>query len=215
MRKLLLVMVLAGCMDAADAESEDGQDDSFVADGKADGGGIAEGSPEAVGVLAVVNDGTIDLRVDVKLAKSAATHIAAHTAKFTTLTELDAVPYVGSVAFGKLLTYAKAHGLVVGGTVKIGHGILLDCNTSLGPDQQVTVIGDGTKLTLRELTTSGSQEDKALTVAAWSAGKLTLRSDEFGTRSTLTKEAGGWVMRSSGGGVNEIGDADCWVDKSP
>jgi hypothetical protein len=211
MRTLLLMMALAGCMDAADAE--DGQDDSFVADGKADGGGIAEGSPEAIGVLAVVNDSTIDLRVDVKLAKSAATHIAAHPAKFTTLTELDAVPYVGSVAFGKLLSYAKAHGLVTG--VKIGHGILLDCNTSLGPDQQVTVIGDGTKLTLRELTTSGSQEDKALTVAAWSAGKLTLRSDEFGTKSTLTKEDGGWVMRSSGGGVNEIGDADCWVDKSP
>jgi len=214
MRTYLLCAVLAvGCVDTG--EPEDGRDDSFLVDGKADTGGIDEGSPEAAGVLAVANGLTkTKLHDDVGLSTSAATNIAAHTGTFATLAELDDVPYVGSVAFHKLLIYAKANGFVSGGTTTVGHGTLLDCNTSVGPDQQVTVIGNGTTLTLRELTTSGSQQDRNLSVAEWSSKKLSLRSDGFGSKSVLAKSGGTWSLSSTGGGINEFADADCWTDKS-
>ncbi|HTL36042.1 MAG TPA: hypothetical protein VL326_23085 [Kofleriaceae bacterium] len=193
--------------------ASDGRDDSFLAGGKTDSG-ISEGSPEAVGVLAVVNGLSEDqLRDDVGLSDSAATNIAAHTAKFTTLAELDAVPYVGAVAFRNLLEYARANGYV-DSAPSVGHGTLLDCNTPVGPDQQVTVIGDGTSLTLRELTTSGAQVSRSLSLHEWASNSLHLR-DDFGSKTTMTKSSDGWVVRSSGGGFSEVGDADCWVDKSP
>lgn len=92
--------------------------------------------------------------------------------------------------------------------------ILLDCNTSLGPDQQVTVLDDG-ELTLRELTTSGSQVERALDLAEWESGVLRLRDDGFGSVATLTKDNGDWFLSSTGGGFNEFGFADCFVDESP
>ncbi len=113
-----LLCSLAACM----ANPGDDRDDRFVSDGKADGA-IAEGSPEALGVLAVVNTLSTDaLDDDVELDNRAAKNITSHrdgaTASasdddpFDTLAELDAVPYVGPVAFGKLLDYARAHGFV-------------------------------------------------------------------------------------------------------
>ncbi len=219
------LVLLASCVTQ---EAEDGRDDSFVSNGKADTDGIADGSPTAVAVLGLVNQRTeAQLHDDVGLASKAAKNIAAHVRgadhkagtaddqTFATLAELHAVPYVGSIAFRKLVAYAQATGLVPV-DVKVGKGILLDCNTSFGPDQQVTVIGDGTTLTLRELTSRGSQEDHPLTTAAWASHTLTLHDDDgFGAKTTLTKEDGAWVARTSGGGVNEVGDADCWVDTSP
>ena len=203
--QLLLCLSLIGCVDGAD--DGDARDDSFITDGKADVNGIEEGSPTAVAVLSLVNHSTeTQLRNDVGLSSKAAKNIAAH-GDVQTLAELDDIPYVGSIAFHKLVAYA-------GGGTQVGTGTLLDCNTSLGPDQQVTVIGDGTKLTLRELTTSGSQVSRTLSTADWASHKLRLRNDGFGSTATLTKEAGDWMMRSTGGGFNEIGLADCWVDKS-
>ena len=210
-----LILVATGCVAAAPS---DGSDDTFVTNGKTDTGGISEGSPEATGVLAVVDALSEDrLRSDVGLADEAASHIAAHGASFQSLAELDAVPYVGPIAFGKLLVYAKANGYVDGstsGTPTVGTGTLLDCNTPVGPDQQVTVIGDGTNLRLRELTTSGGQVERALGLQEWAAHALKLR-DDSGSQATLTKESGDWITRSFGGGDNELGNADCWVDKSP
>jgi hypothetical protein len=163
-------------------------------------------------VISVVNHSTeTQLRDDVGLSSNAAENIAAH-GEVQTLAELDDIPYVGSIAFHKLIAYAQANGLIEAGP-QVGTGILLDCNTSLGPDQQVTVIGDGTKLTLRELTTSGSQVDRTLALAEWTNHKINLR-DDLGSMTTLTKESGDWIARSTGGGFNEVGVADCWVDKS-
>jgi hypothetical protein len=214
MRSILLCLVLgAAC---ASSPPSDGRDDTFLAGGKTDSG-ISEGSPEAAGVLAVVNSLSEDqLRDDVGLSDRAASHIAAHGPTFTTLAELDAVPYVGSIAFDKLLAYARANGYIEGGgsSTTVGHGTLLDCNTPVGPDQQVTVIGNGSTLKLRELTTSGAQEDRSLSVEEWSSGTLHLR-DDFGSHTTLSKASGSWVVHESGGGVSDTGDADCWVDKSP
>jgi hypothetical protein len=51
----------------------DGIDDSFLADGKADDLGIQEGSPEALGVLAVANEVSLaTLREDVGLSRPTA-----------------------------------------------------------------------------------------------------------------------------------------------
>lgn len=213
MRSTLLFLVLGAACVATPAT--DGRDDTFLSDGKTDNGGISEGSPEAAGVLAVANGLSEDqLKSDVGLSDNAASHIAAG-GPYSTLADLDAVPYVGSIAFGKLLAYARANGYVDGSSsTSVGHGTLLDCNTPVGPDQQVTVIGDGTSLKLRELTTSGAQIDRALSVSEWQSLTLHLR-DDFGSHATLTKESGGWVTRSFGGGFNEVGDADCWTDKSP
>jgi hypothetical protein len=109
-----------GCV--ANAPVEDGRDDSFTSDAKADTGGIVDGSPEAQQVLALVNRATRELLdVEVGLAEDAAKNIAAYRLGddelpdtlddelFDTLVELDAVPFVGPVAFGKLLAFAQGH----------------------------------------------------------------------------------------------------------
>ncbi len=206
---VLLVAMAAGCLEDSNTDAEDSVDDSFTTDGKADGT-IAEGSPTALAVLAIVNTKTEDELVgDVGLAKKVAHGIATHGSSFATLAELDAIPYVGKTVFAKLVAYAKSNG-----PVTLPKGKLLDCNTSLGPDQQVTVKSDGASLTLEELTSSGSFQDRPLSISEWTSKKLKLRSDEFGTKSYLTKSGGDWVLNSSGGGVSETGIADCWVDKS-
>ena len=91
-----------------------------------------------------------------------------------------------------------------------GSATLLDCNTSLGPDQQVTVMDDGSQLHLVELTTSGAQVERDLSDSEWASQTLRLRAD-WGSTSTLSKEDGDWVVRSDSG---DFGIADCWVDKS-
>jgi len=207
--QLLLCLSLLGCVDRAD--NGDARDDRFITDGKSDVNGVEEGSPTALAVISVVNHSTeAQLHDDVGLSANAAANIAEHGA-VQTLAELDDIPYVRAIAFHKLIAYAKATGLI--DDSHVGTGTLLDCNTSLGPDQQVTVIGDGTKLTLRELTTSGSEVSRTLSTSEWTSHTLHLR-DDFGSTTTLTKESGDWIARSTGGGFNETGVADCWVDKS-
>jgi hypothetical protein len=206
-----LALMVGGCVES-DVAQEDAQNDSFVTDGKADGS-IAEGSPTAIAVLSIVNHSTeTQLHSDVGLSTKAAHNIATHNGTFDTLADLDAVPYVGSIVFGKLVAYAKATGLIE--DTHLAKGTLLDCNISFGVDQQATVLSDGTALTLRELTDSGSQVDRTLSLAEWNSEKLALRADEFGSMTTLTKDGSDWVVRETGGSVNETGTADCWVDKS-
>jgi phosphatidylserine/phosphatidylglycerophosphate/cardiolipin synthase-like enzyme len=111
-----------------EAEVEDGIDDAFP-DGKADGG-IEEGSPEALGVLALVNDrslGASGLKTAAGVTTRVATNITTHrngpdgqpgTADddgFDTLRELDAIPYVGPATLHALLDAARSRGLVASG----------------------------------------------------------------------------------------------------
>lgn len=123
MSKLIAFLFLAGC---AAEPAEDGVNDSFAASGKTDTGGIQDGTPEADGVLALVNSASLSLLdADVGLAKNAASNIVeyrlgddeiagtADDQRFDTLAELDAVPFVGPVAFKKLLVYAQANGYVM------------------------------------------------------------------------------------------------------
>ncbi len=115
-----------------DAEVEDGENDVFP-DGKADGG-MDEGSPEALGVLALVNDAAMTsakLKSDAHVTARVAGNITRHrdgadgqpgTADddtYGSLAELDAIPYVGPATLAALLDLARDRGLVGGNGAKI------------------------------------------------------------------------------------------------
>jgi hypothetical protein len=86
--------------------------------------------------------------------------------------------------------------------------VLLDCNTSIGPDQQVLVIEDNGQLFLRELTNIGGTVQRVLTSEEWSSQKLSLRAANPGEKNTLTKTADGWYIASRSA-ISEFGFADC------
>ncbi|HUS66537.1 MAG TPA: phospholipase D-like domain-containing protein [Kofleriaceae bacterium] len=103
-------------------------EDSPFPDGKGDGG-IDEGSPEALAVLALVNDRSVDvaeLDHDAGLNGTAAKNIIAHRDgadgdadttdddPFDSLAELDAVKFVGPTALEALLDHAVDQGLLPG-----------------------------------------------------------------------------------------------------
>lgn len=110
---LFLFSAVTACVD--DTTMEDGIDDTFLdASGKEDTAGVTEGSPAALAVLRVANERTeLELK-DHGVPKRAAQHIvAARTSgPFTSLAQLDVVPYVGSAAFARLLAYANELGYV-------------------------------------------------------------------------------------------------------
>ena len=122
---IALATLLGACGGGAEpSEEADGADDTFLAaGGKADGGGITDGSPEALGVLKLVNTADFaTLDDDVRLDRRAATNIVDHRQGpdgidgtedddlFDDLSELDAVKFVGKRAFARLLAYAEANG---------------------------------------------------------------------------------------------------------
>src|SRR5690349_6110052 len=115
-----IAVVLPACLDGA---IEDGSDDSFTSDGKADGVGLSDA--EVAGVLSLVNQASQTmLRSDVGLADRVSKNITAHRAgadgalgtadddAFDDLAELDAVPYVGKTVLKALVEYARAHGFI-------------------------------------------------------------------------------------------------------
>jgi len=98
---------------------------------EADESNLTEGSAEARGVLALVNDRSVtadELVREARTPAAASRAIVEHrdgadgragTADddpFDTLRELDAVPGVGAATIGKLLDYARRKGLVGGGS---------------------------------------------------------------------------------------------------
>jgi len=121
---LLILTALTSLTACVADEVEDGPDDAFIS-GKADGG-LAEGTPDALGVLALVNDPArtaSKLKADAGLTSRVATNIVGHrngpdgapgTAdddRFDTLAELDAIPYVGPVTLNALVEAARELGL--------------------------------------------------------------------------------------------------------
>lgn len=120
-----MVVLVTACVEA---EIEDGAEDGFPS-GKADGG-IDEGSPEAIGVLAFVNDASMtaaNLKAEAGVTIRVANNIVNHRLgpdgsvntpdddKFDTLAELDAIPYVGPATLNALLEAARDRGLVTSG----------------------------------------------------------------------------------------------------
>src|SRR4051794_24104102 len=84
-------------------------------------GGIAEGSPEALGVLRVANETTESvLYRDVDLTAAASRNIVAGR-PYATLRQLDDVPQVGAGSFRRMLAYAVAKGWVA--TVSADAGV--------------------------------------------------------------------------------------------
>lgn len=121
---LLFTSVGSACI-SEEGEDGDGIDDSFAGDGKSDAFGVAEGSPDAIGVLSLVNSATLEqLDNDAGLASNAAKALIRHRQGadrkdgtedddlIDTLVELDAVPYVGPIAFRLLLDEARLTGHV-------------------------------------------------------------------------------------------------------
>lgn len=118
--------LFAGCVSEGAAPATDGKDDTFLApSGAADAWGVAEGSAQAVGVLRATNELDRDaLLNDAGLAATTVNALLAYKAgvdgeaattddlTITTLTELDAIPYVGPLAFAGLLAEATARGWV-------------------------------------------------------------------------------------------------------
>lgn len=102
----------------------DGQE-SAVSEGQA---AIIEGTPEAYGVLDLLNDPTTTferLDIDVRLDRRAAENLIAHrdaepANPFDDIAEVDAVAYVGPSALDKLLAYAEAQGYVATGDDLLG-----------------------------------------------------------------------------------------------
>lgn len=126
---ILLAFVAAGCGGKQEPTKEaDGPVDAFIVSGKTDTGGISEDGAEAKAVLKLANEGTFELLDEsveyggVGLDRRAAQNIIYYRlgddqtadteddALFQTLAELDRVPYVGPVAFAKLLAFAQANG---------------------------------------------------------------------------------------------------------
>lgn len=131
-RPVVVVALFAGVPACVEPEVEDGIDDAF-ASGKADGG-IDEGSPEALGVLRLVNDPdetAESLRSGARVTSRVAGNIVTHRNgpdgaagtddddPFDTLAELDAIKYVGPVTLNALLARAKALGYVAAGTAQL------------------------------------------------------------------------------------------------
>lgn len=115
----------AGCMLAAVA-CDPGDGDEGVESQESGYTTIAEGSPEALGVLRVANEASPqELRGPAGIASHIADNIVAvrlgddgasgtpDDVVFTTLAELDRVPFVTASTIDALLLYAKSRGLVV------------------------------------------------------------------------------------------------------
>jgi phosphatidylserine/phosphatidylglycerophosphate/cardiolipin synthase-like enzyme len=143
LRPILAAALLTAVPACVDSEVEDGINDPFPS-GKADGG-IDEGSPEALGVLRLVNDPAetaATLKSGAKITSRVANNIVKHRNgadgtvgtgdddKFDTLAELDAIPYVGPATLNALLARARALGYVASGSVS------LDVNFSPKPAAQ-------------------------------------------------------------------------------
>lgn len=98
--------------------------------------------------------------------------------------------------------------------VKAADQKILDCNTAMGPDQQVTVLmtSEG-KLLLKELTTSGGLKTRDLSSEEFESADIKLRTDKYGSVSRLFKEDGRWVVSSKSFGYEQFGSADCFIDE--
>lgn len=87
---------------------------------------------------------------------------------------------------------------------------LLDCNISLGIDQQVTVLQNDNSLVLRELTNTGRRLERELSAAEWQGQVIQLRNGLFGDKNTLSFRDGEWIFESVGAGAHSVAVADCF-----
>lgn len=191
---LVAGLALSGCMAGAGSSGEaDAADDSFLgAGGKTDTGGVEEGSPEAIAVLSLVNEASLATLDDpastgaVGLDTRAAHNIVAYRLgddgvegtdddeAFDDLAELDAIPYVGPRAFGKLLEYALEHDY---GTPSDTGGIIE------GTPEAAAVLDLANRASLETLDDPSSEGGVGLDVRA-AEGIVAYRAGDDGTEGT-------------------------------
>jgi hypothetical protein len=142
------------CLFACDAAPTDEGDDASIG-GKADGiSDVEEGSLEARAILRLADEATFEtLDIDVGLDRRAAEAIVANRPAsdsddadgYQTLEELDLVPFVGRSAFGRMLDFVIAEGLV-GRPLKIAtfnirwFGLDGDVSGSIGTETRVDTV---------------------------------------------------------------------------
>lgn len=120
-RYLVVAGLLAGCADLGAAG--DPEDGSFLdGEGKADGFGIRDKTPDALGVLRLVNDADRSLYEDIGISTRATDALldrragddgllgTADDRELTSLTRLDGVPWVGRLTFEALYLAARERG---------------------------------------------------------------------------------------------------------
>jgi hypothetical protein len=112
-----------------------------------------------------------------------------------------------AIALASLLTASPAQALP---SSPAPGQVLLRCNISSGPDQEVTVHRTVEGLFLHELTTSGRRLNRALSQTEWDSRRLRLRAEFPGEENVLTGEKGAWTFLGQGAGVNIVVLADCW-----
>ena len=82
---------------------------------------------------------------------------------------------------------------------------LLDCTPMFGPDQEITIVQDGQKLTLIEDAGNEGIKTRELSQSEWRSGKVQLRDD--GNKNILSVTDG--YLTTTGGGFNQSGSASC------
>jgi hypothetical protein len=166
MRRFLSACLLAVTACAPMGDEVDGEDDDFLADGKSDAYGVAEGSPDALGVLRLVNEADFDLLdVTVGLDRRPARNIVDWRSGddgqegtdddrvFETLVQLDKIKRVGHTAFGKLLDYARANGYVWVEDCVLGKNLdeMLTADWLTVSEEQVVVADQADATTLAQI----------------------------------------------------------------
>jgi hypothetical protein len=143
----LAVSLVVGCAgttdNPTDTDPADSKNDSFLAGGKADNGIISPGTPEAEGVLELVNTASfVELDVDASLDQRAAEHIVNYRLgsdrtpgtsddkTIDTLQQLDDIYWVGPATVTQLVEYAKRNGYVDDDT-KV-HGVKVGSDEATG-----------------------------------------------------------------------------------
>ncbi len=114
----------------------DARDDTFLAGGKSDSNAVEEGSPEACAVLRLVREASPEeLGAEIGLDRAAVDGIVAARGHqwIGTLAALDAIPYVGTKAFGKLRAWAASHAEYACGVIDVQVLAINDLHGNLEP----------------------------------------------------------------------------------
>lgn len=88
--------------------------------------------------------------------------------------------------------------------------IRLNCNTPVGPDQQITVLKTADGMVLKELTMSGKTIERPLSEEEWKSGSLTLTENSPDSVTKMWMTEHGWWIESKSPGWNETAPADCF-----
>lgn len=186
MRKLsVLIAMLATACGGLDAEVEtlDSASDCVFCDGRADAFGISRHSYLAYGIVNLANSASEHvLDTDVELDARAARGIVAQR-PFAFVEEVDAVPYVGRLAFTKLAAYVQAHNLMPFCGDGVTQSLIESC------DDGNTIDGDGCSATCQmDSTNSAVLANQPLLISGAEIGVPQVDAQAFYFRNRTYKQ---------------------------